>query len=394
MNRATAAAATAVALAVAAAPAGATDVSIIPLPLYATLPNEGSTYGAMPVFLGVDPSNQRTRWIVAPSASWNEVVSVTGTFRGYAYPSPTRSLTVIAAASARTNRSFTFELADSTRTRGAWTTSFVVMGKQNIFYRFFGIGPTTRREDESSYTRRFGRLSLRQGRNLLDGLNFAVVAELRADDPLRRGVPNLPLAVDAFPDVPGMRGASIATAGFSLAYDTREGGEYAPSGVASEITTTASHALSDSEAFVRVAWQARALVPERRWLQGAVRLSIERVIGGDRVPFEYQSTLGGELLLRGFTEGRFVDRGAWTLDVEQRVRVWQLNLLGVTSDWRIDAFATLGQVFDAPEDAWARVRRGVGLGFRTFVRPNVLGRVDVAYAGEGVNAYVVLGYPF
>jgi len=28
------------------------------------------------------------------------------------------------------------------------------------------------------------------------------------------------------------------------------------------------------------------------------------------------------------------------------------------------------------------------------VKPNVLGRVDVAYAGEGLNAYVVLGYPY
>jgi hypothetical protein len=35
----------------------------------------------------------------------------------------------------------------------------------------------------------------------------------------------------------------------------------------------------------------------------------------------------------------------------------------------------------------------VGLGFRAWVHPNILGRVDAAYGGEGLKFYVVLGYP-
>ncbi|HZX64335.1 MAG TPA: hypothetical protein VFE76_03025, partial [Myxococcales bacterium] len=40
---------------------------LIPLPVYATLPNEGSTFGAMPVFLRVCDENERTQSIIAPS---------------------------------------------------------------------------------------------------------------------------------------------------------------------------------------------------------------------------------------------------------------------------------------------------------------------------------------
>jgi hypothetical protein len=54
---------------------------LIPLPVYATLPNEGNTWGAMPVLLRVCPDDQRTESIIAPSLSWNSVINVTGTFR-------------------------------------------------------------------------------------------------------------------------------------------------------------------------------------------------------------------------------------------------------------------------------------------------------------------------
>ena len=100
------------------------------------------------------------------------------------------------------------------------------------------------------------------------------------------------------------------------------------------------------------------------------------------------------MLLRGFTEGRFVDRQAWTLELEQRIRVLRTHIFGVVADWRVDPFVAAGQVFDRLDDAASRPRTAVGAGLRAFVHPNILGRVDVAYAGEGVKVYVELGYPY
>src|SRR5438445_13012417 len=83
--------------------AGGLGTRVVPLPVYATLPNEGDTFGAMPVFLRVCDANARTESIIAPSITWNDVIHWTGTFRLFHYPSDEQSLTFIASASTRIN---------------------------------------------------------------------------------------------------------------------------------------------------------------------------------------------------------------------------------------------------------------------------------------------------
>jgi hypothetical protein len=369
---------------------GPSRTRIIPLPLYATSPNEGSTYGLMPVFLRVTAAGNTTS-IIAPSASWNRTVKLTGTFRGYRYFSETRTLTLIASASSHVNRSITVQYLESTRRQGLATSFFVLAARQSIFYRFFGLGPETRPEAESSYTRRFLRGFARHGVNLREGLNLSLVLEVRADDTRRQGVPGLPLAQDLHGATVSFEGAVIASQGLSLSYDSRPHGDYSTSGFASELTATANEGAGAAP-FAHLFWRTRGLWPQTRWLHGAARLSLERVLGPD-IPFFYQAALGGELILRGFSDGRFIDRGAWCLDIEERIRLFRTKIFGVAADWRIDPFVTAGQVFGDAEQAFQRIRLGAGLGFRAWVHPNIVGRLDAAYGGEGVKIYVVLGYP-
>jgi hypothetical protein len=371
--------------------AGPTKTRFIPLPLYATLPNEGSTYGVMPVLMRVTATGETTS-IFAPSVSWNRLVKITGTFRGYRFYSDTRSLTFIASASSHVNRSVTFHYLETTRQEGSATTNAIVQAKQSIYYRFFGLGPLTSPEGESSYTRRFVRAFIRRGLNVREGLNVALVLGVRADESRRQGVPGLPLAQDLYGDTVSFAGAIVAAQGVSFSYDSRPEGDYATAGLASELTATANEGIAGSSAFARLTWHTRALVRHTRWLFGGARLSLEHVFGAN-VPFYYQPSLGGDLLLRGFTDNRFTDKGAWCLDLEERVRLFQTHLFGVTADWRIDPFVSVGQVYDRAGDALSRVRAAVGLGFRAWVHPNIVGRVDAAYGGEGIKFYVVLGYP-
>ena len=65
-----------------------------------------------------------------------------------------------------------------------------------------------------------------------------------------------------------------------------------------------------------------------------------------------------------------------------------------TADWRIDPFIAFGQVFRSLGEAFSRPQVAAGVGFRAWVRPNVLGRVDVANGGEGWKVYVEIGYPY
>ena len=55
------------------------ETRFFPLPMYTTVPNEGSTFGAMPVFMRSDDDVVSS--ITAPSVSWNSSAHYTGTFR-------------------------------------------------------------------------------------------------------------------------------------------------------------------------------------------------------------------------------------------------------------------------------------------------------------------------
>jgi hemolysin activation/secretion protein len=133
--------------------------------------------------------------------------------------------------------------------------------------------------------------------------------------------------------------------------------------------------------------------PELDWLGGGARGAWTYVSDRD-APFPQLSTLGGSFLLRGFGEGRFYDRQSWEVETEQRIRVLQTKMFGVVTDWRMDPFIAAGQVFDKFSAATSNVQVAVGVGLRAYVHPNLVARIDLATGGEGLKAYVEIGYPY
>lgn len=372
------------------------NVKFFPIPMYTTVPTEGSTYGVMPVFLGVDGGGV-VKAIAAPSLSWNSAAGVTGTLRLFYYASTVRALSVIAAASTHVNRTLWVTYTDLPGASGRSTLELEGKVRRNIFYRFFGFGPESRAGDQSSYTQMTASLSARWGVNLPGHLNVGARGILRGDRPQRNPIFDLPATQDLFPDAPGLAGAGLAGAEASLRFDTRAAAEYSETGLAAELSGSYNHGLGGGfDHFWRVTWQTQGLLRETARLQTAARLywTAETSTGAGRVPFYYQSALGGEAILRGFPEDRFVDRAAWEGEAEQRIRLFETHIFGVATDWRVDPFLAVGQVYGQLDDIAVRPQVAFGLGLRAWVKPNVLGRVDVAYAGEGVNAYVVLGYPY
>ncbi len=366
----------------------------LPLPVYATLPNEGNTWGVMPVFLRVCPDGARTESIIAPSLTWNSVIHLTGTFRWFHYPSDDTTLVLVASASTRINSNALLVWQRLPTAAGASTDELTVRLQRDVFFRFFGLGPDTPVEVESSYTGVRAILAVRRGVNLTEHLNLGGTLGLERHLVEAIGVPGLPLARSAFPDAPGMGGATLASQGLDVRYDDRRGGDYAERGSRLDVSGGVVEGLSGSPTFLRAGVDARTILPELDAVSGAARFSWSAVSSG-RAPFYRQSSLGGPLLLRGFTLDRFIDRQAWTLELEQRIRLFQTHIFGVVADWRIDPFVAAGQVFGSFDAALARPQVAVGVGFRAFVHPNVLGRIDVANGlGESWKVYVELGYPY
>jgi len=370
----------------------AAKMRYIPLPMYTTVPNEGSTYGVIPVFMQVSDDEDFVQSITAPSVSWNKFAGVTGTFRHYRYFNPFRSAQVIASASTTLNRNLWLQYDDVPRVTGEMTYDFIIHVRQNIFYRFFGFGPDTQQSGESSYTRLTAIGGGRVGYNFAHHWNAGVGMDVTGDRLLLHTVGSLPATQVLYPTTPGLDGDALLRQTLSLRYDTRPLGDYSENGFASEISATLAEGLHNSPTFGLLIWQTRYLWQQLEYLQGGARVYWSQIVGGgNSVPFYQQSSLGGDTLLRGFQQDRFIDRGAWEIDIEERFRFLETHFLGAYVDWRVDPFITAGQVSNiAPSFSNVRVAGGIGL--RAFVKPNVLGRIDIALGGEGIKAYVVLGY--
>jgi outer membrane protein assembly factor BamA len=366
---------------------------LVPLPVFATLPNEGNTFGFMPVFLRVCDANNRTSSIIAPSVTWNDVIHWTGTFRWYHYPSDDKALTLIASLSTRINSGVLLQWRDLPIAPGAATTEVDLRWQRSVFYRFFGFGADTPESAETSYTRIRAHVFARRGLNIGGHWNAGASLLLHHDGVQDIGVPNLPLSPRVFPAAPGMGGSTILGQGLDLRYDTRRNAEFSEEGFFAGGEGVVVEGLSGSPAYLRGALRVRALHPELGWLSGAARLDWT-VVSTPDAPFYDQSTLGGAFLLRGFTEDRFIDQNAWTIEFEQRIRLFQTHVYGVTADWRIDPFIAVGQVYRSLDHVFSTPRVAAGLGFRAWVRPNVVGRVDLAWAGEGLKIYVEIGLPY
>jgi outer membrane protein assembly factor BamA len=289
-----------------------------------------------------------------------------------------------------------FQYDDDRREPHTNTYNVLVRIRRNLFYRFFGLGPNSTEAAESSYTRVSAIIAARVGRNLSRNFNVGAFFEARGDKPEVHAIKGLPETQELFPDAPGLNGAAFLRQGLSARYDTREEGDYALTGFASEIDGSIAEGVAGGVGvFGQLIWNTRVVKQELDWLQGGGRLYWRQLIGNNaNIPFYDQASLGGELLLRGFQEDRFIDMGAWELEFEQRIRLFETHLFGVVSDWRLDPFVAAGQVYGPDAGPFSHVRYSAGLGLRAWIKPDILGRVDLAWGGEGIRAYVVLGYPY
>ena len=156
------------------APAAA-KTRFFPLPMYTTVPNEGSTYGAMPVFMVADDNDpDRVQSITAPSLSWNSSAGVTGDLPLLPL---LRTAPLLAPAAVGEHDHQPLALvhvrrrpphaarADAERSWcGCAATSSTATS---------GSAPTRPPAGESSYTRLYAIASARVGWNLTSDLNLA-----------------------------------------------------------------------------------------------------------------------------------------------------------------------------------------------------------------------------
>ena len=125
-----------------------------PLPMYTTVPNEGSTYRRHAGLHGPGrrrPGSGQVHHGAQPQLE--QLGRRHGTVRYYRYFEPLHSSHLLCRRAPTINRSLWFTYDDDRRTPHALTLNVLVRVRRNLFYRYFGLGPDTLASGESSYTR-------------------------------------------------------------------------------------------------------------------------------------------------------------------------------------------------------------------------------------------------
>jgi outer membrane protein assembly factor BamA len=376
--------------------AGQRSYSFFPLPAFDTDPNEGETYGVLPVWMFRDPEG-RVLSILAPSVTYNEIRGVTGTFRFFYYPGGTERLEAIASYSEKIDRELDLHYRNLGIFGGRFHGDVQLLHERTSSVRFFGIGPESKAENESNMTLAVSGIYALFGVNVTPTMRLSLGETFQRFDVSRGGVPGLPYTGDLFPDLPGVNGATIHAQRVALIHDSRDSQTTPTQGFYGSVFAEASTELLGSDAdYVKAGVETIYLRPflDRRVIF-VVRGLYEGISGDSATPFEVLPTLGGVDSLRGFGENRFYGDARLLFNAEMRAKVLRMRVFGVNAEFEVAPFVDVGKVFNS----WSQFldtpfEVNPGVGFRGLAPPSVVGHIEFAVSREGPAIYVGLDYPF
>ncbi|HUI26360.1 MAG TPA: BamA/TamA family outer membrane protein, partial [Candidatus Kryptonia bacterium] len=379
------------------------NATIIPLPEIITDPNEGTTFGFLPVILVTD-DDQSIRRIIAPDVRFNDITGVYPMFRLFEYPSENQKLLLQAGKATKIGEYFEALYSGERLFRGWLDLNFRAFHENDPFERFFGFGNDTVDGSETNYTGDTTIVVGAVGLNLPYHLQAGTQIRVRDEHVRRGGVNSVAQLVDnpTLTGTPGIEPATIVGQRFGFRYDTRDAyvvpteGSLADGGI-----EVVDEALGSSASYVKYSLEGRSFQSLRRdktfilAFQGV----LDYVQGGDRAPFYERSRLGGVSSLRAFGSNRFVDNHRCFLRVELRTNVWEPAFLpqqfNVRGHLELAPFLEMGRVFNSSRTfplSDPHVDGGVGL--RAVVAPQVVAYVDFGTSGSGPSVFTGVDYPF
>jgi hypothetical protein len=374
----------------------------IPIPEIATDPNTGTTLGVLPVMLFTDAEHEIRR-ILAPDINHNPNLGTGGTLRLFAYPSEDTQWYVTAGGSQVIARGVEGFYTTGVTRQQQWSLTGRILYDQDPTQRFFGIGNGSKLGDQTNYTLNQKYVETRFGLNFSPTLQVAIDIRPRFVKIESGAFPALPFTGSRFPTLDGVGSEHELGTQLLLSYDTRDsiaipthGGQIAAfAGLVDE------HLLSSvSYRFFGVEGRDYRRIGDRLTL--ASHIALRYMPGSGSIPFWALSRLGGDRSilgdrqpLRGYGEGRFVDRNLFVANVELRSRVIETTLFTTHVTFELAPFVDVGRVFAHMDDnPLSYLHAAGGLGFRAMAKPFIVGYVDVGYGNEGVAVFSGVDYPF
>lgn len=296
--------------------------------------------------------------------------------------------------------------------------SFVSVGggyRKTLTSRFFGIGPSTKESQETSYTDQIAFLDLGLSKSL-EGTFEDVVLELdvRAEHHwLSRGrVGGAGQTNSEFPGLfAGADPYGLGWVGGGIRWDTRDSQRNPYRGTVLGGRVDAALLQSDWNRGVIYQLFGDQLIPvpglfhdggsedEEHPPTDTIALHIESQLSSGDLPFFARPTLGGSRVLRGYIAGRWRDDAAWAAATEYRVwvlprgfTIWRylrIERLGLALFYEVGGVAENGLDFFRE-----RVRQSYGVSGRFTLERAAIFRADFGFSEDGLNFSVGFGLPF
>ena len=372
------------------------EVRYFPIPAVSSSKNDGNDVGMIVPALITGPDGD-LKYLVAPMEVYNSIVGTRGTVNLFKYEPGGKELRGIASWTERIERKFLLSYVDPGFSNGRYSIGFSAMHFKNATVRFFGLGPTTKLEDQSNYTAAETRVNWRFGVYANEVTQIAVSQRLRHMQAIQEGATDLPFSGQLFPNAPGVDGATILGNRISFHYDTRNNLVTPTDGTAVTAYAELNYNFKPGAEplYSRYGIEVKKMfASESKRAILVVRGELQATLGTD-VPFYEQSSLGGQNNLRGFGMDRYIDKQLIAFSVEERIHVLRARLAGVIADFEIAPFIDTGQVFNSFRNvSFKDYRITPGIGFRGIIRPNVVGRIDYGFSKEGGAIFAGLDFPY
>jgi outer membrane protein assembly factor BamA len=176
-------------------------------------------------------------------------------------------------------------------------------------------------------------------------------------------------------------GTNISSgAGAEIILDERGGGMNSNRGYYVELKGLQyAHALGSDHRFFIADTDLRAYIPFGKTTLG---FQITGTAANGTIPFYYYPSLGGSNIIRGFLDGRYIERECIAAQTEYR--------FPIEGRWGGTAFVGAGEVAHSPSEFGKHPRAAAGAGVRYMIdtdqKINI--RMDVTYNGKDSYVYV------
>ena len=371
---------------------------IIPFPVVDSSKDLGPSFGMMPVIAIKDKKTGDLKSVIVPSASYNENLRTTLTYRHYIFPDEKRYFILRASRSERVERElmsyYYTPNVFSSGCRLSLEAKHWVTGKPS----FYGYGINSQRGDKANYS-----LQMTGGEIILDvplkkevfiNINSSYFVKRIGDGPVSNGQ-----LKEIFPASYAAAADSdrFLTNRVSLVYDNTDHPSLPKIGTYASASVLYSNKKLGSDFEYRTyAFQMKNYFNYRG--KGRFVTAVHYLLQfqrGDTLPFYALPQLGESTGLRMAGDGRFTGRGKFVFNIEERITLSKTPFLKFVSETEIAPFLDVGMVFDRVSDFRARdLKYGPGISARLVIRPQLVATVDFAYGSEGTNAIIKIGYPF